>query len=61
MDESRACYTELRLKDRNKYHTITYIWNLENVTDEPICRAGIETQAQRRLVDAVGEGVDGIN
>ena len=24
----------------------TYIWNLENGTDEPICRAGVEMQTQ---------------
>ena len=27
--------------------TNTYIWNLENGTDEPIFRAGIEMQKQR--------------
>ena len=48
MDESRACYTELKQKDKNKCHIITYIWNLENVTDELFCRAEIETQTQRR-------------
>ena len=25
----------------------TYMWNLENGTDEPICRAGIETQMSK--------------
>ena len=35
-------------KIKNKCHIITYIWNLENVTDELFCRAGIETQTQRR-------------
>ena len=25
----------------------TYVWNLGNGTDEPICRAGIEMQTQR--------------
>ena len=24
----------------------TYIWNLENGTDEPICSAGVEMQTQ---------------
>ena len=37
-----------------------YIWNLENGTDEPICRAEIETQTYR-LVDPVGDGEDGTN
>ena len=27
-DESRACYTELRPKNRNKYHIITYIYGI---------------------------------
>ena len=26
----------------------TYIWNLEKWYDEPICRAGIETETKRR-------------
>ena len=33
----------------------------KNGTDEPICRAGIETQIKNRLVDTEWEGKGGIN
>jgi len=32
-----------------------YIWTLENGTNEPICRAVIETDIDNRLVDTGGE------
>ena len=58
----RAWYTELSKSEREKQisYINAYICNLENGTDEPICRAGIKTQTQR-LVDPVGDGEDGIN
>ena len=34
----------------------------KNGTDEPICRAGIQTQTQKNgLMDTVGEGEGGMN
>ena len=37
-------------KKKNKYHILTYIYEIQkNSTDEPICRAGIETQTENRL------------
>ena len=36
-----------------------YIQNLENGTDEPICRTGIDTDIENRIVDTVEEEVDG--
>ena len=46
VDEPRACYTEWRKqKEKSKYHLLTHTRNLEkNGTEEPICRARIETQ-----------------
>ena len=32
-----------------------YMWNLENGTDEPICKAGIDTDVKNRHVDTDGE------
>ena len=32
-----------------------------NGNDEPLCRAGIETQAENRVVDMAGEGEGGTN
>ena len=41
MDEPRAfIQTEVR---KRKININTYIWNLENGTVEPICRAATET------------------
>ena len=37
---------EISQKMKNK-HINTYIWNLENGTHEPTCRAGIEVQTER--------------
>ena len=39
----------------------TYIWNLENGVHEPICKEGMETDIERRLLDKVGEGESGTN
>ena len=52
--------SEISQKEKNKYHLLmAYIWNLKkNGTEEPIWRAGIETQTQRH-VDTVGEGKGG--
>ena len=36
---------EVSQKEKNKYHILTHIYEIwRNGTDEPICRAGIETQ-----------------
>ena len=47
VDEPRACYTEWSKLEREKQilYINTYVWNLEKGADEPICRAGVETQA----------------
>ena len=47
MDEPRACYTEGSKSEKQILYIDAYIWNLENGTDEPIGRAGIEIQTQR--------------
>ena len=47
MDEPTACYTEWRKSEREKQilYINAYLWSLEkNGTDEPICRAAIETK-----------------
>ena len=38
---------EVNQKEKNKYGILTHnIWNLKDGTDEPICRAGMETQTE---------------
>ena len=40
--------SEVSQKEKNKYHILTHIYGIQkNGTDEPICRAGIETQTWR--------------
>ena len=46
VDTSRDCHTEWSKSEREKQisYNNAYMWNLENGTDEPVCRAEIETQ-----------------
>ena len=46
VDRPRECHTEWSKSEREKQisYNITYMWNLEKCTDEPICKAEIETQ-----------------
>ena len=45
VDGPRVCHTEWSEPEREKQisYINAYMWNLKNRTDEPICRAGIET------------------
>ena len=53
---------EVPQKEKNILYIKTYIWNLEtNGKDEPICRAGIKTDIENRLVNTVGEDEGGMN
>ena len=46
VDGPRDCHTEWSKSEREKQisYINVYMWNLENGTDELICRAEIETQ-----------------
>jgi len=46
IDGPRDCYIKWSTSEREKQisFNITYMWNLENVTDELILKAKIETQ-----------------
>ena len=49
-------------REKNRYHILVQIYGIKkNGTDEPICLAGIETQAQKTDLDMVGEGEGGTN
>ena len=40
--------SEVSQKEKNKYHMLVHMYGIQkNGIDEPICRAGIETQMQR--------------
>ena len=45
MDLESVTQSEKSQKEKNKYSTFVHMYGLlKNGTDEPICRAGIETQ-----------------
>ena len=44
MDLESVIQSEVRQKEKNKYRILTHICGIQrNGTDEPICRAGVET------------------
>ena len=44
MDLESVIQSEVSQKEKNKYRILTHIYEIwRNGTDEPICRAGIET------------------
>ena len=57
--------SEVSQKEKDKYHILMHIYRIQKNgtdTDEPICRAGIETQTQRiDLWSQQGEGEIGMN
>ena len=44
MHPETVIQSEVSQKEKNKYRILTYMWNLENGTDELVRRAEIETQ-----------------
>ena len=48
-------YVKLSQEAKNKYHDITYMWNLKHDTNEPISKTETDSQTYR-LVVAKGEG-----
>ena len=63
MDTTRDDHSKWSQKEKDKYHDITYMWNLNYDTDEPIYET--ETESQTRRIDwwlqAVGVwGRDGV-
>ena len=45
MDLETVIQSEVSQKEKNKYHILTHICGTQkNGTDEPVCRAEIETQ-----------------
>ena len=53
--------SEISQKKKNKYRVLTHIYGiLKNGVDEPICRAGIETDMENRLMDTEGEEKGGM-
>ena len=48
MDLETVIQSEVSQKEKNKYRILTHVRGIQkNGTDEPICKAEIETQTQR--------------
>ena len=61
MDLETVIQSEASQKEKNKYHMSTHICGIQkNGTDEPVCKAGIETQTQR-TPRAENGGAGGMN
>ena len=63
MNLVRIKQSEVSQKEKNKYHILMHIYRIwKDGTDEPICRAAVETQTQRAgLWTQGGEGEGGKN
>ena len=54
--------TEVSQKEKNTQCILMYIYGIQrNGTDEPICRAGVETDTENRHGDTAGEGEGEMN
>ena len=66
MDLETVIQTEVSQKEKNKYHILTHICGTQkNGTDEPVCRAEIETDVENKHMDTKGgkpqgDGVGGV-
>ena len=62
MDETGAYYTEWSKSERKTpiQYINTYIWNLEDGNDDPICKTAKKTDIKNRLLDSVGKGEGGM-
>ena len=63
MDGPRNCHTsEVNQKVKNKYCILMHICGIQkNGTEEPICRAEMETDVQMYECQGWGEGRCGVN
>ena len=53
--------SEMSQKEKDKYHILTHMYGIQkNGTDEPICRAGLETE-ENSFVDIIREREGGMN
>ena len=60
MDLVTVIQSEVSQKEKNKYCILTHICGTQkNGTDEPVCRAEIETQKQRKTYGHQGGKVEG--
>ena len=58
MDLEFVMQSEVSPKEKNKYCILMHIYGIwKNGTDEPICRAGIDTDVENGLVDIGKERV----
>ena len=57
MEPETVIKSEVSQKEKNKYHVLMHMYEIEKSgTDEPMCRAGTETQTYECMDLGVGEG-----
>ena len=57
MDLESVIQSEVSQKEKNKYRILTHICGIQkNGTDEPMCKAEIETEVQNKCMDTKGVG-----
>ena len=60
MDLETVIQSEVRQKEKNKYRILTHICGIQkNGTEEPICKAEIETEVENKRMDTKGWGEKG--
>ena len=53
VDLECVIHSEICQKEENKYFMLMHIWRIyKNDTDEPICKAEIETDTENKAMDA---------
>ena len=56
MDLETVIQSEVSQKEKNKYHILTHICGIQkNDTDEPVCKAEIDTDVENKRMDTKGE------
>ena len=62
MDLEPVILSEVSKKEEDNYRILMHIYGIQkNDTDEPICRAGIDTDIENGHMDPAGEGWGGTN
>ena len=55
MDLETVIQSEVSQKEKNKYHILTHICGIQkNGTDEPVCKAEIDTDVENKPMDTKG-------
>ena len=57
MDGPRDYHTEWSKSDKDKYRDITYMWNLNNITNKLIYKTETDSDIENKIIVIKGERV----